>query len=59
MALWWVPQGHIPTVEEARERLEHLRMHGATAYAFSFKMPFPAPDEIDEALPQILTDCLA
>ncbi len=40
MALWWVPQGHIPTVEEARERLEHLRMHGATAYAFSFKMPY-------------------
>ncbi len=44
MALWWVPAGHIPTVEEARERLEHLQAHGPTPVAFNFKMPFPSPD---------------
>jgi len=43
VALWWIPQGHIPTVEEAKERLEHLRTSGATPYAFSFKQPFPPP----------------
>jgi len=35
--LWWVPVGHIPTVEEAIARLTHLRNHGESAYAFSFK----------------------
>jgi hypothetical protein len=44
MALWWIPQGHIPTVEEAKARLEALRINGETAFAFSFKYPFPAPD---------------
>jgi hypothetical protein len=35
--LWWVPAGHQPTLAEARERLYHLRRHGATPYAFPFK----------------------
>ena len=30
LALWWIPAGHIPTVEEARERLHHLKTHGPT-----------------------------
>ena len=42
-ALWWIPWGHIPSIEEARERLEHLRLHGPTPISFSFKCPFPAP----------------
>jgi heme-degrading monooxygenase HmoA len=37
MALWWVEAGHIPTVEEAKERLDHLRKHGESEFAFSFK----------------------
>lgn len=35
-ALWWVPEGHIPTVEEAKEKLEYFRKHGATKEAFTF-----------------------
>ncbi len=27
-ALWWVPAGHIPTVDEAKVRLAHLEQHG-------------------------------
>ena len=42
-AMWWIPAGHIPTTDEGKERLEHLRTHGETEYAFSFKKEFPAP----------------
>lgn len=40
--LWWVPAGHRPTTAEAVERLEHLRRHGPTAYAFTFRQRFDA-----------------
>jgi hypothetical protein len=55
VALWWVPADHIPTVVEAKERLAHLRDHGPTPFAFTFKQRFPAPDaelapEVDEDL---------
>lgn len=43
MVLWWVPAGHIPTLAEARTRLEHLRQHGPTAEAFTFRAAFPPP----------------
>ena len=43
MALWWVPAGHIPTVEEGKARIELLARIGPTAEAFLFKQPFPAP----------------
>lgn len=42
LVLWWVPAGHQPTVAEAEERLAHLREHGPTPYAFTFKARFPA-----------------
>jgi hypothetical protein len=42
--LWWVPAGHRPSTLEAKDRLEHLRRHGPTATAFTFRTPFPAPD---------------
>ena len=44
MALWWVPAGHQPSVTEAVERLDHLRRHGPTPYAFTFRHMMPAPD---------------
>ena len=43
MAMWWVPEGHIPTPQEAKARLEHLDTHGPTAHAFTFKQRF-APE---------------
>lgn len=42
-ALWWVPAGQIPTPQEGKERLEHLRVHGETEHAFSFRHNFPQP----------------
>jgi hypothetical protein len=47
--LWWIPEGYIPTVSEARERLEHYQKHGATPHAFWFTESFPAP--VDDAVP--------
>ena len=44
MVLWWVPAGHVPSVQEAKERLEHLRANVPTPHAFTFKQRFPAPD---------------
>jgi hypothetical protein len=44
-ALWWVPAGHLPNPEEGKERLEYLREHGETDYAFSFKNVFPEPSD--------------
>ncbi|HEV3496261.1 MAG TPA: DUF3291 domain-containing protein, partial [Actinomycetes bacterium] len=43
LALWWVPAGTIPSVAEAKERLELLARQGATADAFTFRAPFPEP----------------
>ena len=40
MCLWWVPAGHLPNVAEAEAHLDHLRAHGPTAHAFTFKQRF-------------------
>jgi len=40
-ALWWVPAGTVPTVEEAKDRLERLRLDGPGPEAFTFREPFP------------------
>jgi len=44
LVLWWVPLGHIPTVAEARERLDLLAANGPTAQAFTLKTAFPPGD---------------
>ncbi len=44
LALWWVPAGHRPSVDEAKKRLAHLAEHGPSPFAFTFREPFP-PDE--------------
>ena len=43
MALWWVEAGHLPTVGEAKERLQQLEAHGPSADVFTFKQPFAPP----------------
>ena len=41
--LWWVEAGHQPTVAEAQEKLDLLRVHGPSAEAFSFGRIHPPP----------------
>jgi Domain of unknown function (DUF3291) len=43
LAMWWVPRGHIPSIDEAKKRLAHLEEHGPSQFAFNFKNVFP-PD---------------
>ena len=40
LALWWVPAGHIPSIDEAKERIAMLEAHGPTPIAFTFKAAF-------------------
>ncbi len=44
LCLWWVPEGTIPTVAEAIARLEHLRAHGPSPTAFTFRHRFEPGD---------------
>ena len=44
VVLWWVRQGHRPTVPEASAKLDLLRKHGPTEQAFTFRRAFLPPD---------------
>jgi Domain of unknown function (DUF3291) len=44
--LWWIEAGHLPTVAEGRERLEHYQALGPTSVSFWFGAEFPPP--VDE-----------
>jgi hypothetical protein len=44
LALWWVPAGTVPTVEDAVDRLERLRKAGPSPDAFTFRTTFPPPN---------------
>jgi hypothetical protein len=40
LCLWWIPEGAIPSVEDAVARLDHLRSAGPTPTAFTFRQRF-------------------
>jgi hypothetical protein len=42
--LWWVKAGYIPSVEDARSRLDILKRKGPSPVAFTFKTRFPPPE---------------
>ena len=50
LALWWVPAGHLPGIDEARKRIAHLDAHGPTQFAFTFKNVFPPDEEFQRAI---------
>ena len=45
LVLWWVAAGHIPSVEEAKERFDVLWRDGPTPEAFTFRERYPPPEE--------------
>ncbi len=44
LALWYIQKGSVPTVAEALERLNYIKNHGESPYAFSFKTSFSAEE---------------
>jgi hypothetical protein len=49
-ALWWVPAGHIPGIDEAKKRLAHLDAHGPTQFTFTFKSVFQPDEEFQQGI---------
>jgi len=49
LALWWIPAGHIPSIEEGKARLASLEENGPTPFAFTFKAVF-TPEEATESI---------
>lgn len=56
-AIWWVIPGHIPTVEEAKDRLAYLQSHGETSRAFTFKNVFPPEEPAPEKFRPSFNPC--
>ncbi len=44
-AMWWIPVGHLPTVEEGKAKLEYLELHGNSPQSFTFAKPYPSPTD--------------
>ncbi|MBN8822522.1 DUF3291 domain-containing protein [Spirosoma sp.] len=52
--LWWVPVGHIPTIQEARARLEHLNANGPGPHAFTFRTIQPESTALGIINPELV-----
>ena len=37
LVMWWVPAGHRPSMDEGVARLDHLKAHGPTDFAFGWE----------------------
>ena len=46
-AMWWIRAGTVPEPSEAVARMDHLSRVGPSAYAFTFRTIFAAPDDRD------------
>lgn len=40
-ALWWIPAGQLPTLEEALAKLDKLQSNGPSSLVFDFKNRYP------------------
>ena len=43
LVMWWISEGHLPSIEEAAGRLDKLRSDGPTPDAFTFRQRFDPP----------------
>lgn len=44
-AMWWIPKGQIPTMEEAVEKLDYLQKNGPSELVFDLRNKYPMPVE--------------
>ena len=52
LALWWIQKGHIPSVEEAIEKLSLIKANGPSLDAFTFARPYPEPNKALQPTPK-------
>ncbi|MGP6192173.1 MAG: DUF3291 domain-containing protein [Vulcanimicrobiaceae bacterium] len=50
VALWWVPIGHLPGVDEAKKRLASIDALGPTEFAFTFKTVFQPTEKFQRGI---------
>jgi len=50
LALWWVPVGHTPGIDEAKKRIAYLDAQGPTQFAFTFKTVFQPDEEFQQGI---------
>ena len=43
-AMWWIPEGEFPTLENAVEQLDFLQKNGASQTVFDFRKKFEKPN---------------
>ena len=55
LVLWWMPEGHLPTIEEAKAKLSLLETHGPSSEGFTFRHPYPKPN--GGAIDPVLDEC--
>jgi Domain of unknown function (DUF3291) len=55
LVLWWVEEGHIPTLDEAKGKLAYLEKHGPSSEAFTFREPFPPKS--GDSVTAVLDEC--
>ena len=55
LVLWWVEAGHVPSLDEAKDKLNTLIANGPGESAFTFRRPYPAPG--GESVPPVLDEC--
>jgi hypothetical protein len=41
LALWWIPAGSIPTIDDARRALDRLTTNGPSEEVFTFARSYP------------------
>ena len=59
LAMWWVPAGHLPTIDEAIDRLDRLERDGPTGDAFTFARRFAPPGSDTELVADARDACPA
>ena len=45
LVLWWVKEGHNPTLDEAKQKLNSLIDDGPGEHAFTFRESYPPPSD--------------
>ena len=53
MVCWYLKEGMIPSLQDAKDRLQFLEDHGETPYAFTFKKSFSIQQTLSYNTPDI------